>query len=552
MLRYLSICSGIEAASVAWEPLGFRPAGFSEIEPFPSAVLAERFGAYAAAGLTRDEIIRRNGVPNFGDFTAIDPAAVGPVDILVGGTPCQAFSIAGRRMSLADARGNLTLAFAVLAHDLADNNGLRCALWENVPGVLSTEDNAFGCFLSALVGADDALRSPLERGRWPNAGMVAGPRARVAWRLFDAQHFGLAQRRARVFVVADLGGGPDPAAVLFEPKGLSGNFAAGREAGQCAAQDAGSGFAFGGGNTGLIDVVARLTAKGQRCGFEVETFVAEVANCLKAKGNDDHAADLGNYVAHTLFGNGFDASEDGTGRGTPLVPVAVAFPERMSGTAVAAAEDISPALCSANPTAVAFSCKDYGADASALAPTLRAMGHGESHANAGGQVAVAFSCIPIDMRQASRGATMTNNRPDGVTSGGAPGTGIGDVGDPSPTVASSHVPAVAFDLRGREGGAQFEGPHDTANIRASSGGSSRSYVATNWAVRRLTDTECERLQGFPDGHTAIAWGRKGADECPGGPRYKAIGNSKAVPVVRWLGRRIAANWPASHLAEAAR
>jgi DNA (cytosine-5)-methyltransferase 1 len=203
-------------------------------------------------------------------------------------------------------------------------------------------------------------------------------------------------------------------------------------------------------------------------------------------------------VAHALRGEGFDASEDGTGRGT--------------------------------------------------------------------------SIIPIDMRQASRGGTFTNNRKDG-SSGGSPGTGIGEPGDPSPTIAGSHVPAiavqagalrenpdsgpdgigvqndiastlearaevqaVAFDLRGREGGSQFEGPHDTANIRASSGGSSRSYVAENWAVRRLTPRECERLQGFPDGYTDVPWRHK--NWTPDGPRYKALGNSMAVNAMRWLGRRV--------------
>lgn len=153
-------------------------------------------------------------------------------------------------------------------------------------------------------------------------------------------------------------------------------------------------------------------------------------------------------MAHSLRGGGFDASEDGTGRGTTLV---------------------------------AFSCKDYGNDCQDdLAPTMRSMNSDKSHANAGGQL------------------------------------------------------AVAFDMRGREGGSQFEGPHDTANIRAASGGSSRSYVA-DWMVRRLTPRECERLQGFPDDYTAIDYRKKPAAD---GPRYKALGNSMAVNCMRWIGRRI--------------
>lgn len=130
-IRYLSVCSGIEAATVAWHPLGWRAVGFAEIEKFPSRVLAHHYGSNMPG-----EPISHNGVPNFGDFTQIDLSLIGDVDALVGGTPCQAFSIAGNRLSLADARGNLTLAFTVLAHELARSHGTRVAVWENVPGVL--------------------------------------------------------------------------------------------------------------------------------------------------------------------------------------------------------------------------------------------------------------------------------------------------------------------------------------------------------------------------------------------------------------------------------
>lgn len=140
-LRFLSVCSGIEAASVAWHPLGWKAVAFSEIEKFPSAVLKHHYPE----------------VPNLGDFTKIDTKTLGRVDILAGGTPCQAFSVAGLRGGLNDERGNLTLKFVELAHELAANNGLRNAVWENVVGVLSDKGNAFGCFLAGLVGADDAV-----------------------------------------------------------------------------------------------------------------------------------------------------------------------------------------------------------------------------------------------------------------------------------------------------------------------------------------------------------------------------------------------------------
>lgn len=193
-------------------------------------------------------------------------------------------------------------------------------------------------------------------------------------------------------------------------------------------------------------------------------------------------------VAHALRGEGFDASEDGTGRGTPLVPIA-------------------------------FSSKDHGADAGEIAPTLRSMGHDNSHANGGGQVAVAF---------------VQNSR-DEVRLFGDDGATVGALAaEPGMKQQSFIAQPVAFDMRGREGGAQFEGPHDTANIRAATGGSSRSYVAS-WAVRRLTPTECERLQGFPDGWTMVTHRKKPAAD---GPRYKALGNSMAVNVMQWIGERI--------------
>lgn len=198
-----SMCSGIEAASVAWEPLGWRAAFVAEIEAFPSAVLAHHWP----------------DVPNLGDFTRIEIERY-PIELLVAGTPCQAFSVAGARRSLGDERGNLTLQFVKLVHA---SRTLRWVVWENVPGVLSTKDNAFGCFLGGLVGADVPLRNPTGK-RWPDAGMVAGPLGRAAWRVLDAQYFRLAQRRRRVFVVfSPRTAGGDPAAVLFERKGMRGD-----------------------------------------------------------------------------------------------------------------------------------------------------------------------------------------------------------------------------------------------------------------------------------------------------------------------------------------
>lgn len=439
MVSFGSVCSGIEAASVAFNPLGWSAAWFAEIEPFPSAVLAHHYPE----------------TPNLGDMTTIDRRVlVGEVeapDILCGGTPCQAFSVAGLRESLDDDRGNLTLKFVELADAIDFVRGKRgdqpaVILWENVPGVLSTHDNAFGCFLAGLAGENEPLQPA--GGKWSNAGAVYGPARAVAWRTLDAQYFGLAQRRRRVFVVASSREGFDPATVLFEWDGVRRDSAPSREAGQGSTHDtapcltsSGRGVERTGDTRGQDPVVAVETlcvATGQ-AGAEIGADMAPTLSC-------NHEAP---YVAHSLRGEGFDASEDGTGRGTPLVPVA-------------------------------FSAKDYGGDASAdIAPTLRAMNHADSHANGGGQMAVAF------------GGQMS-------------------------------VPQVDFDM--------------SQTLQAKN----PQAVQTGMQVRRLTPRECERLQGFPDDYTQIPWRKKAASECPDGPRYKALGNSWAVPCVRWIGARISA------------
>ena len=209
-ISYGSVCSGIEAASVAWHSLDFHADWFSEIEPFPSAVLAHRWP----------------DVPNLGDMTKLArqvlTGAIKAPELMVGGTPCQAFSVAGMREGLADPRGALTIKYVELLDAIDHVRTQRgepeaACLWENVPGVLSDKGNAFGCFLGALVGESEELQPP--GGKWKDAGCVYGPRRTVAWRVLDAQYFGLAQRRRRVFVVASARAGFDPAAVLFEREG---------------------------------------------------------------------------------------------------------------------------------------------------------------------------------------------------------------------------------------------------------------------------------------------------------------------------------------------
>lgn len=439
MVIGMTMCSGIGAPEMAAPWIDWRFA--SEIEPFPRAVLQERFGYRAP------ECHNQGDPLLWGDMTEISPdllrsRGIPLPDLVVAGTPCQAFSVAGARKGLEDPRGNLTLAFVEICHAIvaARSDGRLAVLWENVPGVLSDKGNAFGSFLGGLVGAVDALPPPAD-GSWPGEGMVQGPRARAAWAVLDAQWFGVAQRRKRVFVVVDFGGCVDPAAVLLEPDRLRGDSPPRREAGQRPAPTISARTKGGGGLGTDFDCDGGLIAS-----------TGDVAHCLNAGGMGRQDYETETMVAHTLKAEGFDASEDGTGRGTPLVPVAIQ--ER--------------AVCE-NP-------------------------------NAG---------------------------PDGA--------GFRQDGAAYTLEARSTVQAVAFDMRGREGGAMPEGPHKTANIRAASGGSSRSYVALPWAVRRLMPVETARLQGFPDSHTAITYrGKPAAD----GPQYKAHGNSMAVPVIAYILERM--------------
>jgi DNA (cytosine-5)-methyltransferase 1 len=239
-MRYLSVCSGVEAASVAWEPLGWTPVGFSEIEPFPSAVLAHRFPQ----------------VKNYGDLTRykewdIEP---GSVDLLVGGTPCQSFSVAGLRKGLEDPRGNLALTFLALA----DHLKVKWLLWENVPGVLSSGGGRdFGSFLGALgeLGFKWAYRT-LDAQSVGGCSLHGDPRGRGP----------VPQRRRRVFVVAHLGDGANPAEVLFESESLRGDTAKGDEARGHAPRGAGA-RAAGGGDFGRVaQTLNSRDYKGPSCG----------------------------------------------------------------------------------------------------------------------------------------------------------------------------------------------------------------------------------------------------------------------------------------------
>ena len=428
-MKFGSVCSGIEAASVAWEPLGWEAAWFSEIEPFPCAVLAHHYP----------------DTPNLGDMTALpDRIRSGEVeapDLFCGGTPCQAFSVAGLRKSLDDARGNLSLTFCEIANAI-DRVRQQPAIifWENVPGVLSTKDNAFGCFLGALAGEDDALIPP--GGRWANAGFVDGPQRAVAWRVLDAQYFGVAQRRRRVFVVASARNDFDPAAVLFEFEGLRRDSAPSREKGEAVAPTVTGGAPFSrtGNERVEIDAVSMCLNAGAmgRLDAESETLLPVAATLDASDGRKWGSNQWINQGKAIIQPVAFHPTQD----------------DLISSTEI---------------------CHSIGANENATA-------------------AVA---TPINTQMAMRGPDTSNTTREGL--------GVGNPGDPAFTLQAAHHHAVATAMQ----------------------------------VRRLTPVECERLQGFPDNYTAIPWRKKPASECPDGPRYKALGNSWAVPAVRWIGERIA-------------
>jgi len=349
-MKYLSVCSGIEAATQAWHPMGWKPVGFSEIEKFPSEVLAKHYPT----------------VPNLGDMTKYKEWSFDEsVDLLVGGTPCQSFSVAGLRKGLEDPRGNLALIYVGLLAKFKP----QWFVWENVPGVLSSGGGRdFGSFLGAV--------AELGYG--------------FSYRMLDAQHFGVPQRRRRIFVVGYLGDWRPTAEVLFESGCMRGDIAKSRKEGK------------------------------------------DIANCLTKSPSS--------YSSYN--------------------------PARSEGNAV---------------------------------------------------VTTVYETHPADSRVKEMGETCQT-----VTSRW--GTGGGNV-----------PIATAFKIRGGcEGGGKGYLGNDKLAYTLSTLQDQQLFVESR--VRRLTPTECERLQGFPDGFTDIK--EKGT---PDSHRYKALGNSMAVPVMKWIGERIQAH-----------
>ena len=450
-MRYLSLFSGIEAATCAWHPLGWEPLAFAEVDKFASAVLAHHYPS----------------VPNLGDITKIrneDIQALGPIDLVVGGFPCQDLSVAGKRKGFKNEDGSPTrsgLFFDAMRLVRAANP--RWLLIENVPGLYSSNG---GRDFASVVGEILGVSFDVPQGGWRSSGIAAGPRGRVEWATLDAQFFGLAQRRKRVFLVANFGDWANTPPVLLEPESMQGHPAPCRGPGQNIAPTI-SARPTGGGGLGtdfdLDGGLVPLIASG--------TFGANSAGIGKA-GDPMFALDCTGAQAIAFGGNNTSGA----------LEVAAA----RSALGVEGRCDFE------SETLIAFDCKGSGRNGfgvGEIAPTLRAMSHSQSHQNGGGQVAVAFA------------------------------------------------------LRGREGGAMPELEGDTTGaLRAANGGSSRSYAAGSFGVRRITPREAERLQGFSDDYTLVPLPLKGRQTrvryAADGSRYKTLGNSFAVPVIGWIGHQI--------------
>ena len=491
-MKFISICSGIEAASVAFAPLGWKAIAFSEIEPFPCAVLAHHYP----------------DVPNFGDMTKFRewPEQIFiEADAIVGGPPCQAFSVAGLRAGLSDDRGNLTLTYAELINH-ADAIRTRAGkqpvvvLYENVPGLLSDKTGAFGSLLGALAGEDGELQPPGKK--WTNAGCVSGPERALAWAVTDAQFFGVAQRRRRVFLIGSARKGFDPATILFEPDSVRRDTAPSREARQVAPTIPARSTAGGGLGTdfdcdgGVVQVCPTLRAGGNRTGGD------------RPPGTDVDTADsLIVQMDHTLRGEGFGASEDGTGRGTPLVPVET--------------KDVRYAYYSHDYA------NDRITDVSGINPALTARDRASGNLNVA--VPVAYGIRTANTSSNGWGVQEEYTH----TLDCAQGVAVAQ-----PVVHAIQAGALRVNPASGPDGVGVQADH-AYTLEARAEVQAVAFAENSTArIRRITPLEAERLMGFPDNYTAIPWRGKPADQCPDGPRYRALGNSWAVPNVRWIGQRI--------------
>ncbi len=583
-MRYGSICSGVEAASLAWAPLGWTPAFLAEVEPFPCALLQQRWDAtpplrplaVSEAVGDKDRLLRKKwakeiallpktgSVRNLGDFTKIQPEDYdGHIDLLVGGTPCQSFSIAGLRGGLSDPRGNLMLEFTRLAY----RTSARWVVWENVPGVLTSGDKGsdFAAFLSLLVGWE--VKPP--KDGWRKCGIVTNAPGcfGVAWRVLDAQYTrvpefprAIPQRRRRVILVGHLDSWTRAAEVLLDGEMRGGDSPPCREQRQAAAGNSpagappdctlrvrcgkpgdGDGALVGEGvsqcpGTGHDQTLFQFDEPGvaYREGSFAGYKEAEAAGPCRAAGGTLSAGSE-NVVVRPCWWDGKPVAPTLTTRS-----LGQRMPDEGQLPCVIDSREVDRNSSEASPSLMASDFKGGKLVVPPVCPTLDAnypskqslqdcdklVVETESYGTAldvhtgcpvakevsqtlkvstapgyNTAVTIAPVAIPIDTMNATE-------RP----SNKSPKCGVGEDGDPAPTLSKTHHHAVCTDL------------DQDAGI-----------------VRRLLPVECERLMGFPDNYTRIVWKGKPPEACPDAPRYKACGNSMCVNVMAWIGHRIQEN-----------
>jgi DNA (cytosine-5)-methyltransferase 1 len=472
-MNYLSLFSGIEAATQAWHPLGWKCVGVSEIEPFPCAVLTHHYPT----------------VPNLGDVTKIteeDIKTSGHIDIVVFGSPCQDLSVAGLRKGFTcESTDTLTRSglFFVAMRIIAwarQHCGCRFALWENVPGAFSSSKGRdFATVVEHMAGLENL---PVPPNGWGTEGVAAGSEGLVEWAVLDAQWFGVAQRRRRVFALADFGNWANRPPILLEPESLRGDSSPSRKAREEVAPTVTGGAPFS--RTG-----------NERLETEALVWPADVASTL-----DTH------------FGDKQGLENQHVNSGCPLF-VPVAFPERMSGTQCASAENLSPSLGAVNTTAVCYDTTQITSPLNFSSPKAG----DPCHPLANGQHPPLLTFGIDDEQNAAEElmgclkARTEGGVVEGTVAYGIPGNWIG--------------------RKPENGGNAVEPMLEVSPCQTKT---DRHGVSTT-KVRRLTPVECARLQGFPDDYLDITFrGKPAAD----GNKYKALGNSMAVPVMSWIGKQI--------------
>ena len=489
-MRYLSLFSGIEACSVAWAPLGWECVAVAEIEPWPSRVLAHHYA----------------DVPNLGDVTKVTEeqiAALGRIDVVVFGSPCQDLSVAGKRKGLDGARSGLFFTAMQIVGWARLWCDCRFALWENVPGAFSSNAGRdFAAVVDAMAGLEGTEVPP--KG-WGTEGCALGAEAMVEWSTLDAQWFGVAQRRRRVFAIADFGDWQNRPPILLEPESLRGDTAPRREARE--------------------DVAGTIASRTGGGGFP---------------GSDEAFSGYVQPVAPTLDQRAGRSGANSFATSGGLIPVGLQRPVLTSSTG-----EVSHCLNAGGMGRIDYETETMIVTSEVISPTLMSgstspAAHGKKN---GTDREALVGIIPFDTTQITSAANYSNPK----------------AGDPChPLAAGAHPPAIAFNSNAQPDEMKFD-EHVSAPLTCSQYSAvafafrtaqtgangigvekelaytldlaSAQGVGQGMRVRRLTPMECERLQGFPDQYTAIP---KAKD----GPRYKALGNSMAVPVMRWIGQQI--------------